>query len=73
MLHTSKPVDYFPQEALAQIGICPECSTHITLAVGVIHLGHYFNGQNVVSEGLLWTCSDKCFLNFEARQYMARA
>jgi hypothetical protein len=71
MLHTTKPADYIPAEKLADPSNCPDCGARFILSVGVIHLGHYcLKGE--VHEGLIWTCSDRCFLSFEAAQFMGK-
>lgn len=63
--------DYIPAEKLADPSNCPDCGARFILSVGVIHLGHYcFKGE--VHEGLIWTCSDRCFLSFEAAQFMGK-
>jgi hypothetical protein len=72
MLHTSRPSDYISAEKLAEPAICPECDSRLVLAIGVIHLGHYQTTEGI-QEGLLWTCSDRCFLSWESNQFMARA
>lgn len=72
MLHTTAPADYIPAERLAEPCRCPECNAPTILAVGVLHLGHYaVNGE--VREGLIWTCSDLCFLKFENSRFMGKA
>jgi len=71
MLHTTKPADYIPAEKLTEPSNCPDCGAHGVLSVGVIHLGHYrYNGQ--VRQGLIWTCSDRCFLSWEAAHFMGK-
>jgi hypothetical protein len=72
MLHTCKPIDYIPAERLAESATCPDCGAHAALAIGVIHLGHYSAGKEV-KETLIWTCSNKCFLQWEHRQFMGNA
>ena len=72
MLHTCNPMDYIPAERLAEPAICPDCGARTQLAIGVIHLGHYWAGGETRS-GLIWTCSDKCFLLWENRQFMGSA
>jgi hypothetical protein len=72
MLHTSAPANYIAAEKLAEPAICPECQASTILAIGRIHLGHYTaNGE--LKEGLVWTCSDLCYLAFENSQFMGRA
>lgn len=72
MLHCTSPKEYLPAKSLGEVGICPDCSNKLILAIGVIHLAHYVNNDGTSVEGLLWLCSDKCFLSFEARQFMGR-
>jgi hypothetical protein len=72
MLHTSKPEAYLTPETLNQPGKCPDCGALTVLALGVMHLGHFnFNGEP--REGLIWTCSDRCFLSWEHIQFMGSA
>jgi hypothetical protein len=72
MLHSSAPQAFCAPEALANEARCPDCSIVTILGVGVVHLGHY-NANGQVKCGLIWTCSDKCFLSFESSQFMGRA
>jgi hypothetical protein len=71
MLHSASPAAYMPFEKLAETAVCPDCGARATLAGGVIHLGHYAH-QGKVSEGLIWTCSYKCFLSWEHSRFMAK-
>ena len=71
MLHSASPTAYVPTERLAEIAVCPACGAKITLSEGVIHLGHY-DHEGEVREGLLWTCSDKCFLSWEHPSFMGK-
>jgi hypothetical protein len=72
MLHTSSPAAYIAAEKLAESAKCPDCGADASLAAGVLHLGHYnFNGE--AHQGLIWTCSDKCFLSWEHPQFMGHA
>ena len=72
MLHTSSPAAYIDTERLAQYAKCPECGASAMLVAGVLHLGHYdFNGEP--RQGLIWTCSDRCFLSWEHSQFMGHA
>ena len=51
---------------------CPECNELLVVSAGVLHLGHYhFKGEAI--EGLIWTCSDMCFLSWEPSQLMSQA
>ena len=69
MLHTTKPADYISAERLTEPSNCPDCGANSVMSVGVIHLGHYlYNGQ--VRQGLIWTCSDRCFLSWESAVFM---
>jgi hypothetical protein len=71
MLHSASPSTFVPSERLAETAICPNCSAKVALWGGVIHLGHYdYEGE--VREGLIWTCSDRCFLSWEHRSFMAK-
>ena len=72
MLHTSSPLAYIAAEKLVEPAKCPDCGANSILAAGVLHLGHFnFNGK--LREGLIWTCSDKCFLSWEHPQFMGHA
>ena len=72
MLHTSSPAAFIATEKLAESAKCPDCGASSILAAGVLHLGHFnFNGEPC--EGLIWTCSDKCFLSWEHPQFMGHA
>jgi hypothetical protein len=72
MLHTSSPLDYISAEKLVEPAKCPDCGAQSILAAGVLHLGHFnFNGE--LREGLIWTCSHKCFLSWEHPQFMGHA
>ena len=71
MLHTTKPSDYIPPERLTDPSNCPDCGARSVLSVGVVHLAHY-NLKGQVYEGLIWTCSDQCFLSWEPAQYMGK-
>jgi len=72
VLHTTKPADYIPIEKLAEPARCPECNELLVVSAGVLHLGHYhFEGEAI--EGLIWTCSDMCFLSWEPSQLMSQA
>lgn len=72
MLHTALPAAYVPPENLTQDCQCPECGFKTIVACGVLHLGHYkISGE--VRAGLIWTCSDKCFLNWEHSTFMGQA
>ena len=72
MLHTTSPAAYFDAEKLAQSRECLVCGAKSIVAAGVLHLGHYeFNGEP--RKGLIWTCSDKCFLSWEQAQFMGHA
>jgi hypothetical protein len=72
MLHSSSPAAYIAADKLAQLAVCPDCGLRTNLAVGVFHLGHYVsNGE--VKRGLIWTCSDKCFLSWEPLQLMGQS
>ena len=71
MLHSASPTVYVPSERLAEPAICPNCSAKVALSGGVIHLGHYdYDGE--VREGLIWTCSDRCFLSWEHPSFMGK-
>ena len=71
MLHTTKPADYISAERLTEPSNCPDCGANSVMSVGVIHLGHYhYNGQ--VCQGLIWTCSDRCFLSWESADFMGK-
>lgn len=72
MLHTSKPEAFIPPENLTKEAICPECQFHTIVACGVLHVGHYNAGREI-KQGLIWTCSDKCFLSFESERFMGTA
>jgi hypothetical protein len=72
MLHTSSPAAYIAAEKLTESAKCPECGADSILAAGVLHLGH-FNLNGEPCEGLIWTCSDKCFLSWEHSQFMGHA
>lgn len=72
MLHSCKPLDYIPADRLAEPAVCPDCGERATLAIGVIHLGHY-SADGQVKNGLIWTCSDMCFLQWEHKQFMGNA
>jgi hypothetical protein len=70
MLHSANPASYMSSEQLSEAAVCPDCGARAELSVGVVHLGHYsFDGQ--VLTGLIWTCSDQCFLSWEHRSFMA--
>jgi len=70
MLHSASPSAYMASDKLAEPATCPDCGARTVLSVGVVHLGHYsFEGE--VREGLIWTCSDRCFLSWEHPQFMA--
>ena len=72
MLHTSSPAAYLGAEKLARSVKCPDCGANSMLSAGVLHLGHFkYNGE--LCEGLVWTCSDKCFLSWEHPQFMGHA
>ena len=72
MLHTSSPAAFIAPEKLAESAKCPDCGAKSILAAVVLHLGHFnFNGEP--REGLIWTCSDKCFLSWEHPQFMGHA
>jgi hypothetical protein len=69
MLHTTRPADYIAADKLAEPSNCPDCGARSVLSVGVIHLAHYrFQGEEC--QGLVWMCSDKCFLSWEDRKFM---
>ena len=71
MLHTTKPADDISAERLTDPSNCPDCGAHSVMSVGVIHLGHYlYNGQ--VRQGLIWTCSDRCYLSWDLVHFMAK-
>lgn len=70
MLHSASPSAYMASERLADTAICPDCGARTVLSVGVVHLGHYCH-DGAVQEGLIWTCSDRCFLSWEHSQFMA--
>jgi len=71
MLHSTSPTTYVPYERLTETAICPDCGAKLTLWGGVIHLGHYdYDGE--VCEGLIWTCSDRCFLSWEHARFMGK-
>jgi hypothetical protein len=71
MLHSASPITYVPTEQLAETAVCPHCGGKTTLSGGVIHLGHYmYRGE--IQEGLIRTCSDKCFLSWEHYSFMAK-
>jgi hypothetical protein len=71
VLHSANPTAYVPYERLAETAACPDCGARAALSDGVIHLGHYdYEGE--VREGLIWTCSDKCFLSWESSSFMAK-
>lgn len=71
MLHSASPTSYVPPERLTEPAICPACDAKLTLSHGVIHLGHYdYDGK--VRAGLIWTCSDKCFLSWEHSSFMGK-
>jgi hypothetical protein len=72
MLHTSSPAAYIITEKLAEPATCPNCGASSILAAGVLHLGH-FNYDGEPHEGLIWTCSNKCFLSWEHPQFMGHA
>ena len=72
MLHTSSPLAYIAAEKLVQPAKCSDCGGNSILAEGVLHLGH-FNFKGELREGLIWTCSDKCFLSWEHPQFMGHA
>lgn len=72
MLHSCNPVDYIPADRLAEPAICPDCGGRATLAIGVIHLGHY-SADGQVKRSLIWTCSNECFLQWEHKQFMGNA
>jgi hypothetical protein len=72
MLHTSNPAAYVALEKLAESVKCPDCGASSILSAGVFHLGHYYlSGEP--RRGLIWTCSDKCFLSWEHPQFMGHA
>ena len=71
MLHSASPTAYVPSERLAERATCPNCGATAALSAGVIHLGHY-DHEGKVREGLLWTCSDKCFLSWEHPSFMGK-
>ena len=71
MLHSASPITYVSAEQLAQAAVCPHCGAKTTLLGGVIHLGHY-KCQGEIREGLIWTCSAKCFLSWEHHSFMAK-
>jgi len=71
MLHTTRPADYIAAEKLTEPSNCPDCGARSVLSVGVIHLAHYrFKGE--VCQGLVWMCSDKCFLSWEDTKFMGK-
>jgi hypothetical protein len=71
MLHSASPTTFVPSERLTEAAICPNCSVKVALSDGVIHLGHYdYNGK--VRAGLIWTCSDSCFLSWEHSSFMGK-
>jgi hypothetical protein len=71
MLHTASPTDYLAADELAEPATCPDCGSHTILSFGVVHLGHYsYDGDARV--GLIWTCSDRCFLSWEHPDFMGR-
>jgi len=71
MLHSASPTTYVPSSKLAEIATCPDCGAKVILSDGVIHLGHYdYDGK--VRQGLIWTCSDRCFLSWEHPSFMGK-
>jgi hypothetical protein len=74
MLHCSKPSDFgLPSEVLAKNADCPECGTSVPFGAGRLHIGHYFDPKQQLCAGIVWTCSDLCYLSFENPQFMGRA
>ena len=71
MLHSASPAAYVPSERLSETAICPDCGARAAVSGGVIHLGHYTH-EGELREGLIWTCSDKCFLSWENPVFMAK-
>jgi hypothetical protein len=69
MLHTSNPEAYVRPENLDKDACCPECGVKTIVACGVLHVGHYNAGSEVKS-GLIWTCSNRCFLAWEHPRFM---
>jgi hypothetical protein len=51
---------------------CPSCGQHRLIEQGVVHVGHYQN-RGTEHSGLLWFCTDQCFLAFEHRKFMGAA
>jgi hypothetical protein len=71
MLHSASPTTFLPSGRLAETAICPNCSAKVALWCGAIHLGHYdYDGE--VRQGLIWTCSDRCFLSWEHPRFMGK-
>lgn len=71
MLHTTKPADYIPADKLAAPSNCPDCGAKSELSDGVVHLAHYLL-KGRVHQALIWTCSNRCFLSWEAAQFMGK-
>jgi len=74
MLHCSKPSDFgLTAEVLAKSANCPECGNSVPFGAGRLHIGHYFDPKQQLCAGIVWTCSDLCYLSFESPQFMGRA
>mgnify|MGYP001600034030 CR=1 FL=1 len=72
MLHTLNPVAYLPENKLHEVGNCPNCQTATALGKGVIVLAHYMS-HGKAAQGLLWLCSQECYLSWEHKDYLHKA
>ena len=45
----------------------------IPFGAGELHIGHYLNLKQQLCSGVVWMCSDLCYLNFENPHFMGRA
>lgn len=70
-MHTANPAAFIAPERLADPAKCPECQSPAILAIGRVHLGHY-NAGSEVKTGIIWTCSDECFLKWEHQTFMGQ-
>jgi len=74
MLHCSRPSEFgLSSEVLAKNAECPACRKSIPFGAGKLHIGHYLNLDQQLCAGIVWTCSDRCYLDFENPYFMGRA
>jgi hypothetical protein len=74
MLHCSKPADFgLTSKVLAKKVNCPECGKSIPFGAGKLHIGHYLDFNQQLCAGIVWTCSDLCYLTSENSSFMCKA